>query len=211
MTPNVTIPSRSRSAERECDANTVIWKLRQKVRKVTPTAVRIWFLYRVSSPRFSQGSIEDELSCSGRTQDSPCHSYLSSWAGAKWGQPTSRVAELTIATSCHTSPAPVGGTELACEKAPPLIVSGPFSISWAHSQSRRDSFQAASISWIYPCGFFLPEFGTRPSTFMIPRRIPLPPCNWEPICACAKSLQSCPTLYDPMDCSLPGSSALGIL
>ena len=27
---------------------------------------------------------------------------------------------------------------------------------------------------------------------------------------CAKSLQSCPTLYDPMDCSLPGSSVHGI-
>ena len=28
--------------------------------------------------------------------------------------------------------------------------------------------------------------------------------------AAAKSLQSCPTLYDPMDCSLPGSSVHGI-
>ena len=28
--------------------------------------------------------------------------------------------------------------------------------------------------------------------------------------AAAKSLQSCPTLSDPMDCSLPGSSAHGI-
>ena len=28
---------------------------------------------------------------------------------------------------------------------------------------------------------------------------------------CAKSLQSCPTLCDPMDCSLPGSSVPGIL
>ena len=27
----------------------------------------------------------------------------------------------------------------------------------------------------------------------------------------AKSLQSCPTLCDPMDCSLPGSFVLGIL
>ena len=26
---------------------------------------------------------------------------------------------------------------------------------------------------------------------------------------CAKSLQSCPTLYNPMDCSLPGSSVHG--
>ena len=29
--------------------------------------------------------------------------------------------------------------------------------------------------------------------------------------AAAKSLQSCPTLCDPMDCSLPGSSIHGIL
>ena len=28
---------------------------------------------------------------------------------------------------------------------------------------------------------------------------------------CAKSLLSCPTLCDPMDCSLPGSSVHGIL
>ena len=31
------------------------------------------------------------------------------------------------------------------------------------------------------------------------------------ICMRAKSLQSCPTLYNPMDCSLPGSSVHGIL
>ena len=28
---------------------------------------------------------------------------------------------------------------------------------------------------------------------------------------CAKSLQLCPTLCDPMDCSLPGSSVHGVL
>ena len=28
--------------------------------------------------------------------------------------------------------------------------------------------------------------------------------------AAAKSLQSCPTLWEPVDCSLPGSSAHGI-
>ena len=31
------------------------------------------------------------------------------------------------------------------------------------------------------------------------------------ISVCAKLLQPCPTLCDPMDCSLPGSSAYGIL
>ena len=31
------------------------------------------------------------------------------------------------------------------------------------------------------------------------------------VCVCAKSPQSCPTLCDPVDCSLPGSSVCGIL
>ena len=31
------------------------------------------------------------------------------------------------------------------------------------------------------------------------------------MCVHAKSLQSCPTLFDPMDCSLPDSSVHGIL
>ena len=31
------------------------------------------------------------------------------------------------------------------------------------------------------------------------------------VCVCAKSLQSCPSLCDTMDCSLPGSSVHGIL
>ena len=34
--------------------------------------------------------------------------------------------------------------------------------------------------------------------------------HWSPVHAAAKSLQSCPTLSDPMDCSLPGSSVHGI-
>ena len=37
--------------------------------------------------------------------------------------------------------------------------------------------------------------------------------NWtiKKAAAAAKSLQSCPTLCDPMDCSLPGFSVHGIL
>ena len=31
------------------------------------------------------------------------------------------------------------------------------------------------------------------------------------VCVCAKSLQSCPALCNPMDCSPPGSSVHGIL
>ena len=35
-------------------------------------------------------------------------------------------------------------------------------------------------------------------------------CQLAAAAAAAKSLQSCPTLHDPMDCSLPGSSIHGI-
>ena len=35
-------------------------------------------------------------------------------------------------------------------------------------------------------------------------------CIRSPMLCYAKSLQSCPTLSDPMDCSLPGSSVHGI-
>ena len=47
--------------------------------------------------------------------------------------------------------------------------------------------------------------------------LPLSPSPFQsPLSSCspcmrAKSLQSCPTLFDPMDCSPPGSSAHGIL
>ena len=37
------------------------------------------------------------------------------------------------------------------------------------------------------------------------------PCTEEPAAAADKSHQSCPTLCDPMDGSLPGSSVHGIL
>ena len=34
---------------------------------------------------------------------------------------------------------------------------------------------------------------------------------WRKVCVCAKSLQLCLTLWDPMNCSPPGSSVHGIL
>ena len=36
-------------------------------------------------------------------------------------------------------------------------------------------------------------------------------CLWEVTAAAAKALQSCPTLCNPIDGSLPGSSVPGIL
>ena len=35
-------------------------------------------------------------------------------------------------------------------------------------------------------------------------------CSFMCVCVCTKLLQSCPTLCDPMDCSLPGSFVHGI-
>ena len=35
-------------------------------------------------------------------------------------------------------------------------------------------------------------------------------CKFVDVCMRARSLQSCPTLCDPMDCSLPGSFVHGI-
>ena len=40
---------------------------------------------------------------------------------------------------------------------------------------------------------------------------PAPGGDCSQIAAAAKSLQSCPTLSDPMDCSPPGSPVPGIL
>jgi len=45
------------------------------------------------------------------------------------------------------------------------------------------------------------------SISQFPSKAALPEC----VCVCAKSLQSCPTLCDTMDCSPPGSSVHGIL
>ena len=58
------------------------------------------------------------------------------------------------------------------------------------------------------------DSGLSPGLGSIPRATKLPglcAAAIEPVLACAKLLQSCPTLCDPMDGSLPGSSILGIL
>ena len=34
--------------------------------------------------------------------------------------------------------------------------------------------------------------------------------RYELLCVCAQLIRPCPTLCDPMDCNLPGSSVLGI-
>ena len=52
-----------------------------------------------------------------------------------------------------------------------------------------------------------PREGTRKQHVLSPRQEAMG--QW--LCVCAKSLQLCPTLCNPMDCSPPGSSVHGIL
>ena len=58
----------------------------------------------------------------------------------------------------------------------------------------------------FPLMFAFSDLGLNPVCFPFP--------FWalaqDPAAAAAKSLQSCPTLCNPMDCSLPGSSVHGI-
>ena len=60
----------------------------------------------------------------------------------------------------------------------------------------------------------LPDPGIKPESprlqvDSLPSEVPGKPIHWS-TAAAAKSHQSCPTLCDPMDCSLPGSSVHGI-
>ena len=82
---------------------------------------------------------------------------------------------------------------------------------------RKDSIQVWLDFW---CPDIEPSLcSSKPTHHSIPAPLPLtspylkpplyPPSPSELLHA--KSLQSCLTLYDPMDCSLPGSSVHGIL
>ena len=55
----------------------------------------------------------------------------------------------------------------------------------------------------------LGEQSTRENRMVWVPALPMPE-TWGAAAAAAKSCQSCPTLHDPMDCSLPGCSVHGI-
>ena len=57
----------------------------------------------------------------------------------------------------------------------------------------------------------LPNSGIKPGSPALQADYLLSEALGEPFCIHAKSLQSCLTLYDPMDCSPPGSSVHGVL
>ena len=71
--------------------------------------------------------------------------------------------------------------------------------SWKHSANENPR----TLCLHNPPDFLFPSVKEFSSLFL------LGPCTWL-AAAAAKSLQSCPTLNDPMDCSLPGSSIHGI-
>ena len=57
--------------------------------------------------------------------------------------------------------------------------------------------------------FLCPQKSMLPSSTTLASPNPVPFPEIAPAAAAAKSLQSCPTLCDPMNCSPPGSSILG--
>ena len=66
-------------------------------------------------------------------------------------------------------------------------------------------------TWLHGCSLKLFLFPRSSSVFSCPRSLPnaFRFSHWW-LGACAKPLQSCPTLCDSMDCSPPGSSVHGI-
>ena len=71
--------------------------------------------------------------------------------------------------------------------------------SWKHSANEN----LRTVCLHNPPDFLFPSVKEFSFLFL------LGPCTWL-AAAAAKSLQSCPTLSDPMDCRLPGSSIHGI-
>ena len=82
-------------------------------------------------------------------------------------------------------------------------------LPWLHSEKPGNHL-------VYCDTCILPlDFSRHPFHLMVWASVLLPFCpsvlSAGPVWFCAKSLQSCPSLCDPVDCSPPGSSAHGIL
>ena len=78
---------------------------------------------------------------------------------------------------------------------------------WRREQEKKETF----VSFVLTVG------NATPGALEIFTCLILKPRIWVRwsypycVCVCAKLLQLCPALYDPMDCSPPGSSVHGIL
>ena len=80
----------------------------------------------------------------------------------------------------------------------------PRILKWvAYPFSRWSSWPRNWTRLSYIAGGFFTSWATREAHYTY--------YSSHQVCVCAKSLQSCLTLSDPMDCSQPGSSVHGIL
>ena len=85
-------------------------------------------------------------------------------------------------------------------------------VFWFIGKNPNAISQPRILKWVaisFSIGSSQPIFPTWDSC--ISRQILSPLSRYYYVCMCAKLLQSCPTLCDPMDCGLPGSSVHGIL
>ena len=78
--------------------------------------------------------------------------------------------------------------------------------------SRQECWSGLS----FPSPGDIPDPGIKPVSSSLPSEFFTTEPHGEPknglcVCVCAKLLQSCPTLCNPLDCSPPGSSVHGIL
>ena len=125
-------------------------------------------------------------------------------AGSSGGHLGSRAKEKQHLCSLHPLSAPTGPLD-----------GGP------HSLAQLGFLFHGDLGALGPCSLpttHVSEYQARLQGSDIKSSPGLPLCSREPetqpassLCVRAKSLQSCPTLCNPIDCSLPGSSVHGIL
>ena len=104
--------------------------------------------------------------------------------------------------------------QLSHQGSPQIVCSVQFSCSVMSNSLRPHEPQHARppcpspTPGVYPDSCPLSRWCHPTISFSV---VPFSSCPQSAAAAAAKSLQSCPTLCDPMDCSLPGFSVHGIL
>ena len=87
--------------------------------------------------------------------------------------------------------------------------------AWSEPLTSKRRGPAAGRNWVLPLPVLLgsacPALPPAPGLGTLGSFLPYIGSVWGAVAAAAKSLQSCPTLCDPMDCSPPGSPVPGIL
>ena len=82
------------------------------------------------------------------------------------------------------------------------------------SADRMPGHSPVSLTWCVHISLHVPDAALSLGIQQGARPVRCPPLGSRHSrgrCVCAKSLQSCPTICDPMDCSPPGSAVHGIL